>query len=301
MVQLIVTVFVFVMALAFPAAAQTTQQATVPATSTEVEEPPDGPENETVEEKLARLKDWRDGRKARMQRMAQEQIPVVLDSDKQNGILADSIVMEVEDANESAEKKVSKYDTPSMRKVRKERAKAEKEAREAAAAQIEFQRDTGLVCPNPDDKAKVFIHPESGRRNIRRSHSTMEITNSLDVPVDILFASGGEDPIAVERMCPGGRISLQKVLEVMLTGNLVQVSYTAFVPGLELVQPTSPVITIMPCRGVGIGGWCQNEFRGRWDIRSYSKGANPVGGMSPQQQQLRAPQERLKDLKPKPQ
>ncbi len=304
MVQIFVTVCVFVMALAFPAAAQTPDfKATAPtATSAEAEEPPDGPENETVEERLKRLKDWRDGRKARAKRLAEEQVPVVLDSEKQNDILADSIKVEVEDANKKATKKVSKYDTPAMRKERKDREDAEKEAREAAEAQTEFQQNTGLVCPNPDDKANVFIHPESGKRAVRRSHSTMEIRNLLGVPVDILLESGGEDPIAVERMCPGGRISLQKVLEVMLSGNMVQVSYTAFVPGVELVQPSSPVITIIPCRGVGIGGWCQNEFRGKWDIRSLSQGANPFGGfggLSPQQQQQRAPQERLK-VRPEP-
>lgn len=266
MVQIVVVMFSLVMALAYPVKAES--QEVTPPTTKVVEEDLDaildGPENETVEQKLKRLEEWKKARKARMERLVKEQIPVVIDGEKQDSILADSIKIEVGEAEEKAEDSVSRYDTPAMRKVRKDRERAEKNARDAEKYAFESKRNTGLRCLNQKDYNNVVVHPGSSKRYAVRSHSTMFIRNTLNVPVDIMFASGSEDPIAVEQLCPGGSISIQKPLDTFLVGDMMVVSYTASVPGKELMYPTSPAIMVMACRHNG----CQREFFATWEIRS---------------------------------
>ncbi len=226
-------------------------------------------ENTTLEQELKRT---RETRKQRQERLAQQKGAelerlVFVPTQEERDILARAAEIDAKKATEAAQKAKEVGDSPSMRQARRERARSEKNAREVAKFAIESKRNTGLRCQNQQDFDNVVIHPESGNRYVTRSHSTFVINNLLDVPVDILFASGGEDPVAVEQMCPGGMITIQKALDTFLSGNIVSVSYTAYAPGVEIAQPVSQVVTIQACR-VGIGGSCIKEFRGRWDIRA---------------------------------
>lgn len=208
--QLVVTIFVFVMALAFPAAAQQTDptKALPATTSMQVEEPPDSPENETVEQKLERLKDWRDGRKARAKRLAEEQVPVVLDSDKQNDILADSIVVEVKEANEAAEEEVARYDTPAMRKIRKDRDVAEKRKMQDQARIAQSNQMASVIgC---DASTQVLTDQVEQRRRAFDVSAGVSIVNASDISWNIRSESRALGHI-VKDVCPGGSLGLQFV------------------------------------------------------------------------------------------
>lgn len=271
--KLFVSVTILVLALASFAEAQS-KPATVaknpqtqvqPAVDSE-EEFPEGPDGETVEQKLKRMDEWqmRKVRNARMKRLVQEMLPAVIDSPEQEEILNASIQVEEGQALDKARDKVRGYDTPAMRKVRDAREEAIKMEREARVYDFESKRNTILRCKSDVERSAVYVHPTSSETYRIRSHSSFTIHNSKDVPVDISFVAGGSgDSLAVERMCPGGNIKLQFALDTFRDGEVMTVSYSAVDAEGKYGVSYSPSVDIRACRYNG----CYKEFPATWEIK----------------------------------
>ncbi len=218
-----------------------------------------------LEQEIRDTKETRAQRKERQEKAKEAELErlVYVPTQEEREILARAAEIEAKKATAAAQKAKEVGDSPEIRQARRERAKTDKSARALEKFTFESKRDTGLRCLNQDDYDNVVIHPGSAKRYAVRSHSSMFIRNTLNVPVDIMFASGSEDPIAVEQLCPGGSISIQKALDTFLVGDMMMVTYTTSVPGKELMYPTSPTVTVMACRYNG----CQKEFAAIWEIR----------------------------------
>lgn len=218
-----------------------------------------------LEQEIRDTRETRNQRRERQAKAKESELErlVYVPTQEEREILARAAEIEAKQATAAAQKAKEVGDSPAMRQARRERARVDKNSRQDVKFNFESKRDTGLRCQSQQDYDNVVIHPGSAKRYSVRSHSTMFIRNTLGIPVDIMFASGSEDPVAVEQLCPGGSISIQKALDTFLVGDMMMVSYTASVPGKELLYPTSPAVMVMACRYNG----CQKEFAATWEIR----------------------------------
>lgn len=217
----------------------------------------------TLEQKIEALEKELQATKERTKRLKEEAIEAAVDNDVEEEIRRRAREIELEKAEKEARKKLEKYDTPAMRKARKEIKDREENLREGIEAQIEARKNTGLYCPNEDDVNEVFIHPSIRHSYQSVVHSRMTIENKTDATLHIRRTAGRSVTNLVENMCKGGTITIFEK-EAYGSSTSTRVSYRAIaVGGQELANPNSPQIYMYHCYGVG----CQVEFPATWEIR----------------------------------
>ena len=229
-----------------------------PAVEAEADEEP-----QTTKARLANLKEYRKATKARLERLTDEQLNLLIGSESEGEILALAQEIEQNRAKERAARKVRRYDTPALRQVRNALRDIEKERKEAEDWDFESKRDTALSCGNPDDEADVYIHPTVGKIYEYPQHSKMTIVNTTDKVVQIRRVAGARGTAVVEKMCPNGTITLYE-RRILASGFQMPVSYIAVgVGGGKAIMSESPTINVQPCMYRG----CTAEFSDIWEIK----------------------------------
>lgn len=240
-----------------------TKTVVVPAGDDKLDLPED-PSQDTLEQRLERMKEYKKATRERTKRLVNESLESTLDDELEDAIQQRASEIEVEQAEKKARKRVAKYDTPAMKKARKEIMDRENDLRVAYRDQFETKKSTALSCPNPDDSQRVFIHPSMKHGFDFILHSRMTITNNTPYTIHIRRNAGGGVTNIVSNLCPGGTLSLFE-RPILLSSSTTIVQYMAVgASGETLYNEVSPELRINPCNGIG----CQLEFPGRWVIET---------------------------------
>ncbi len=219
-------------------------------------------EGKTLTQKVEEMKSYQKETKERTKTLRNEVLSADILDEKEMAIRSAAAEIEAEKAEKNARKKIAVYDTPAMRKARKEIEDAEEDAREALEDQIEAKKNTGLYCPNPKDFEKVWIHPSIRHSYQSVVHTRMTIENKAGA-LDIRRTAGRNVTNLVENMCSGGTITIFEKQQFG-SANSTRVGYRAIsVSGEELRNPESPHLYMYHCNYIG----CQNEFPATWEIR----------------------------------
>jgi hypothetical protein len=133
--------------------------------------------------------------------------------------------IELDKKVKAAQKEALKKATPSVRQATKEVESAEVRDLKRKRDMDEAYFRSGLACRDEKDAPAVFIDPDVERKTYGFVNAKYTFFNPYDTPVTIRDDREGKD--VVRGLCPGGRITITKMLP-FLTDSQIQVSYSVY-------------------------------------------------------------------------
>jgi hypothetical protein len=188
--------------------------------------------------------------------------PVQGETDDEKRIRLRALELTLERQLKEVEADKKKLQTPEERKAERELTSAVKKNSENIAAEQKAKLLSGLSCPNEGDIDFVHVAPGAVQNYHRDVRSTMTVINKTNYPATIRLVSGSGPREQVDKLCPGGVMTL---IQWIGWGTTKIVAYSAIVTDEagKVWYDNSPQVFLQSCQTMN----CQREFSQVWEIR----------------------------------